>query len=234
MPLLHHYCYSYIDSQYYDSIILKKKIIQLCDAGADMNQLDPKGRSILSILVKTHQLELVHWCITKGADYRIGHLLLHASNWITEAQYTAITLERKRRLEQELNQMVWDVVPHWLLCLRPYSNKGMIQYLVSLGLDVNEQDNNGVTPFFAACSGYGYMEHVQCLLDAGVQFCSTKEGVSVLDWIDRHTHNDLLRKMVRDYQQRMYTEWKKQLQDSIFPISMIENGILPYVMGSIE
>jgi len=117
------------------------------------------NKTFLSYLVVTNNVRLVKKCVEEyGANPRLGNLLIHACNVLTESDYFFI---KDQTSEKPKYGSTLANIPKMTT---PYSNLDVFSYLVNdLQLDVNEKDKNGLTPLIAVCSE-GSIAKVQMIL----------------------------------------------------------------------
>lgn len=140
---------------------LLEKIQRLVFAGCDLNKV-VNGCTALSFLVKTNEVDTIKWCIAHGAAPQLGHLLVHVFNHVDESQSVM-----NEWLMDDFAERLAELGGGHCIPYLPYSNKPMLEFVLTLNLDVNEPDQNGVTPLIAACSE-GIIDKIALLLRHGV------------------------------------------------------------------
>ena len=167
----------------YEPITIYQKFESLLDLGCKWNTpLHNDFTPLRWLLWSNECLDLLKWCIEHGANPHEGHLLNHAFNYIT----------REKQLEKAEAQRWYEenprsVEPVIIKTCKPLKNNFIIDYLISLGLDVNDTlEEDGRTPLLSACSE-GNVHKVRLLLEAGASIYSKlKDGTDVWFWAEQH------------------------------------------------
>lgn len=139
--------------------LLKKKMIRLIHYGANINTCI-EGKTALSYLVKTNEVEVVRWLISNGADPTKGNLLAEMfrpndsflREWMEEVQERSNELGADFFIPEEENQV-------------PYENLDMLKFILSLSLP---EDEFGRVPLTLACQE-GNVEKIILLLEHGYE-----------------------------------------------------------------
>lgn len=213
-----HTLLTYCLKQYNHNDRMKLRVKTLLDCGADWNQI-VGGVTALSYIVSTHHIDFLQWCISMGADITKGNLLVHASCWLTEENYTKLYhkfIEDNTHYDPEY-QLTRFYTP-------VYTNDTIFEFLVNMGLDVNEPlQENGMTPLLAACCE-GNLVKVETLLLAGASITAqSTDGMTVWSWSKRHmvpNQDGQSQYLLYDL---LFSYWKKEKQ---FYIEMISECIM--------
>mgnify|MGYP000875852741 CR=1 FL=1 len=150
-----------------------EKVHGYLHAGADPNKKDPYGNTPL------------HWAVYCDKDGRITKQLLQKGAKVDTLDGSGFTpldwaYQKKRMLAmqaliQKAIELKIEPIPyfatllHWAAESRDdKSSDEMVNYLLQLGLDPNQKDNNGSTPLHKAVEK-GNTKVVQALLDGGAR-----------------------------------------------------------------
>lgn len=192
------------------------RIKTLVQAGCNFDQeIGFERKTALSFMVSKNQtLSLVQWCIeTMGANHRKGYLLHYACNFITRDTH------EERVLSGEWS---YEMV---------HRNPDMYQYLLSLGLNVEEcMDKTGLTPLLAACSE-GNAQKVYALLQAGGINISlnrkTKEGLDVWFWANHYKNNNgteyPMKQVLLAHKEEQSRYWKEMMKEATSQMSLLQD-----------
>jgi hypothetical protein len=198
---------------FYKSITYR--ITTLVEAGCDFDQeIGFERKTALSFMVPNNQtLSLVKWCIeTMGANHRKGYLLHYACNFITRK------IHEERVLSGEWS---YEMV---------HRNPDMYQYLLSLGLNVEEcMDTTGLTPLLAACSE-GNAQKVYALVQAGGIHISlnrkTTEGLDVWFWANHYKNNNgteyPMKQVLLAHKAEQSRYWKEMMEEATSQVSLLQ------------
>ena len=122
----------------------EETLILLLDAGADVNSMDANGRTPLRIALEQDDHEAVNLLLNAGADPRnLGELQ-----------------------EATLFELAMEEEPDWIPEEEPDEPPYRFEYLLKLGIDVNEQNTTGITPLMWAVI-HRKFEYILLLLDSG-------------------------------------------------------------------
>ena len=176
------------------------------------------GESCLSFLVKTNNLSLVKKLVEQyGANPRKSNLLIHACNALNESQYHFI---------EENKSTTGSLMDDIVRISTPYDNRDVFSYLVNeLGLDVDEKNKDGMTPFIAACSE-GSIPKVKLILarHPNLRPCTNSskdlttgqryDGVDCWTWAQRNpqVHGILLQ--YKEELRQTYMELLKEIKEN--------------------
>ena len=153
-------------------------IRSLVEAGGDLNERNKKGATPLSLAIERNQIQQAEFFVQLGAD-------IHAED-IDES--TALTKALKSGLKmtgaviKENNIQTRDSSGRTPLHIAVIEKAPVeiINYMISLGADVNARDKNGNTPLHTAAA-YNFRQTGEILLAAGADvFYPNVTGDSVL------------------------------------------------------
>lgn len=172
-------------------------------------------------------LELLKWCIEKGANPHHGHLLCYSSNYKNKQ----MQLEKTKAEEfSKENPELPD--PIILQLYKPLKNNLILDYLISIGLDVDDTLENGRTPLLSACSE-GTIDKVQALVEAGASiYCKTNDDTDVWFWAEQHYTMSLsnkhypIQKLLLEYEKKQKF-WKNVLEEIINESTMLQKVSYP-------
>lgn len=191
------------------------RITCLVQSGCNFDQeIGFERKTALSFMVPMSQkLSLVQWCIeTMGANPRKGYLLHYACNFITRDTH-----------EERVLSGEWSY-------FNVHRNLDMYQYLLSLGLNVEEcMDTTGLTPLLAACSE-GNAQKVYSLLQAGGINISlnrkTKEGLDVWFWANHYKNNNgteyPMKQVLLAHKAEQSRYWKEMMKEATSQMSLLQ------------
>jgi ankyrin repeat protein len=189
--------------------LLKKKIIRLIHYGADIN-VCIEGKTALSYLVKTNEVEVVKWLISNGADPTKGNLLAemfrtndsYLREWIEDMQERSDELGADFFIPEEENQ-------------HAYENLDMLKFILSLSLP---EDEFGRVPLTMACQE-GNLEKIILLLEHGY------EPPEFMDYLSELVYQQVL----ITYEERKQEERKQWfmllMHDKKIPTDSMFSGI---------
>lgn len=150
----------------------------LLELGCQWDQEVQGGKTALSFLVHSREVDLMKWCVGKGAKLQKGHLLVYASKGLTKRQYEERAEIEKQHRYLASNGMTPLADPETIH--PPFNNKGMFRYLVENGALVDDvEPTTGMTPLIAACSEDSLYK-VRLLLQHGAAhslYRKNKEGM---------------------------------------------------------
>lgn len=144
-----------------------QSLLKKCDINKEVD-----GKTALSYLVKTDNVDIVEWMILKGADPSRGHLLVEACNIACVLDQYDIDAFHDRLDELDGD----DYTPEEYK--KGYQNKKMYEFLLNIGLDVNETHED-MNPLEAVCLE-GDLDKIALILKKDVNkdnityFCKVK------------------------------------------------------------
>jgi hypothetical protein len=125
--------------------------------------------------------------------------------------------------------------PIRLLQYRPLQNNLILDYLISLGLDVDDTLENGRTPLLSACSE-GNVKKVRALLEVGASIYSkmVDDGMDVWFCAEQHYTYTMsfpqvkeypMRELLQQYEAKQKKYWTEML-DEVMDGSFIVQEVL--------
>ena len=214
----------------YDTITIYQKFESLLDVGCKWNTPVANNYSPLMWFLWSNEcLDLLKWCIEHGANPHEGHLLCYSSSYINkEIQLQKTEARQMSEKYPELSE------PIRLLRYRPLQNNLILDYLISLGLDVDDTLDNGRTPLLSACSE-GNVKKVRALLEAGSSIYSkmVDDGMDVWFCAEQHYTYTMSFPQVKEYpmrellqqyevkQKKYWTEMLVEVMDGSFMVQEV-------------
>jgi ankyrin repeat protein len=146
-----HYCRE-ISNGWDDPCLEKLKYFtDYCDINKEVN-----GKTALSYLVKTDHVLIVKGMIEQGADPTRGNLLLESCNIMC-----ALDEYDLDEIQERIDELgAEDCIPDEYI--RGFQNKNMYKFLLDLGLDVNDTQED-MTPLESVCLE-GNLDKIELLL----------------------------------------------------------------------
>jgi hypothetical protein len=192
--------------------LIEEKISSLIIAGCQWNQ-EIEEKTALSFFIQSDSnVNIVKWCIRNGANPHKGHLLVHASNWITETQY------KKYDELCEYNDQYEPHAPYSIIRLplpedtckvRPYLNLLIFDYLLEIGVTIHDTISNGFTPLLAACCEGNEYKIKKIVTEGASLFDQTKENINAKVFINRQciqNRSRSLKTVFTEYESAFWTE----------------------------
>jgi len=208
--------------------LLKHQITYLLRLGADWNQVVGEKTALSYLVTTDYHIDLILWCCSCGASLHHGHLFIHASNWMTEAQYQQKQTEIQLYYDEiDIRDMVNITEPDIMIQFRPYTNDTVFTFLIDQAVNVNDVLDNGMTPLLSACCE-GNLVKVHSLLYAGASmYATTKEGISAWTWSVRHYDHYMspLRNLLEQHEERERVYWMELVRESMYEPSSLLHGI---------
>ncbi|KAI3787725.1 hypothetical protein L2E82_00092 [Cichorium intybus] len=165
-------------------------VSSLLDAGADVNNLDSDGVSVMSLAVRSGDLDTVQILMESGCvvDHRNDRFLHVAAS------------SNRVDLMEVLCMGYLDIDVNWVdsegqTALHVGASHGYVEvldFLITLGSDPDLADHNGWTPLHCS-SMEGHVEAIEFLLTRirYVKYAVTKEGKTAFDLAVENGHTDL-------------------------------------------
>ena len=133
------YCYEISNNSVLPRLDKLQRLVKKCDINKEVN-----GKTALSYLVKTDHVPIVQWMISQGADSTRGHLLLEACNIASVLGQCDMDEFQERMDELGADEYIPDEYK------LGYQNKNMYEFLLDIGLDVNDYHED-MNPLEAVC-----------------------------------------------------------------------------------
>jgi hypothetical protein len=216
---------------------VQSKMIRLIQAGSQLDQeIGIERKTALSFMVtKEFNLSILKWSIeTIGADPRKGHLLHYACNSISKDDHEARIVAEQFYAETLNGPNSPMAEPDEISDCKPYDNLPLYQYLLSLGLDVEECiAETGLTPLLSVCSE-GNPDKVRVFLQVGGANVSlyrkTKEGLDVWFWAEQYKYENWdegymypLRDVLVAYKEEQKLYWKDMMEEVMGQPSLLQD-----------
>lgn len=205
----------------YDTITIYQKFESLLAVGCKWNTPVANSHSpLLWLLWSNECLDLLKWCIEHGANPHEGHLLCYSSSYINKEIQLQKTAARQM---SEKYPGLSEPLPLLHLKYRSLKNDLILDYLISLGLDVDDTLENGRTPLLSACSE-GNIKKVRALLEAGASIYSkmVDDGMDVWFCAEQHYTYTMsfpqvkeypMRELLQQYEAKQTKYWTEMLDE---------------------
>ena len=160
-------------------ITMSRDIIQrLVDAGADLNERNKKGNTPLTLSIERSQIQQANFFVTLGSD--IHAETIDESTAFTKALESGLPMTQAVLIKENIHSRDSAGRTPLHIAVTEQAPAEIIQYILSLGADVNAHDKNGNTALHTAAAG-NFKQNGEILLAAGADvFSPNVAGESVL------------------------------------------------------
>nr|XP_043611326.1 protein VAPYRIN-LIKE-like [Erigeron canadensis] len=165
-------------------------VSSLLDSGATVNKIDPDSESVLSLAIKSGDIDTVR--ILVESSYVVDHendLLLHAAASMNRVDIMEVLC--MGYLDLDMNSVdSKGQTPLHVAATHGYVE--VLEFLITLGCDPDLADQNGWTAIHCA-SAKGHIEAVECLLNSCkyAKYAVNKEGKSAYSLAVENGHTGL-------------------------------------------
>lgn len=151
--------------------------------------------------VQQHDASALYWAASSGSDRTLQHLLDAGANVQWESQYLAFSVQKRgTRIRWPVQKE--QMKEHPISYAAAQGHLNIVEHLLDLGVDINYQDCDGLTPL-ALAARKGHFALTQALIDRGAkQLSHDTEGRYALAHaaLKGHYHiEDYLFKELRQY-----------------------------------